>query len=55
MTYKVVLTHTEEGYSVSCPALSGCWSEGKSEQEALENIQVAIGEYLSVITEMNAD
>lgn len=54
MTYKVVLTRTEEGYSVSCPALPGCWSEGKSEQEALENIQTAIGEYLSVIAEMNA-
>ncbi len=55
MTYKVVLTHTEEGYSASCPALPGCWSEGKSEQEALDNIQSAIGEYLEVITEINAD
>jgi len=55
MTYKVVLTHTDEGYSVNCPALPGCWSEGQTEQEALDNIKSAISDYLSVITEMNAD
>jgi predicted RNase H-like HicB family nuclease len=55
MTYQVVLTHTDEGYSVSCPALPGCWSEGESEEEALANIQIAISEYLEVISEMNAD
>ena len=54
MKYQVVLTNTDEGYSVSCPTLPGCWSEGKSEQEALENIQAAISEYLEVIAEMNA-
>lgn len=46
MTYKVVLTHTEEGYSVNCPTLPGCWSEGDTEAEALENIRDAIREYL---------
>ena len=54
MTYKVVLTHTDEGYSVNCPALPGCWSEGQTEQEALDNIKLAISDYLSVIAEMNA-
>jgi predicted RNase H-like HicB family nuclease len=48
MTYKVVLTHTEEGYSVGCPELPGCWSEGETEAEALSNIRVAIQEYVSV-------
>ncbi|HEY1742645.1 MAG TPA: type II toxin-antitoxin system HicB family antitoxin [Granulicella sp.] len=55
MTYKVVLTHTDEGYSVNCPALPGCWSEEDTEIEALENIQDAIRDYLEVITEMNAN
>jgi predicted RNase H-like HicB family nuclease len=54
MTYQVVLTQTEEGWSVNCPALPGCWSEGDTEAEALENITDAIRDYLGVITEMNA-
>jgi predicted RNase H-like HicB family nuclease len=54
MTYQVVLTHTDEGYSVNCPALPGCWSEGDTEAEALENIRDAIRDYLEVISEMNA-
>ena len=39
MRYKVALYHSEEGFSVCVPALPGCWSEGDTEQEALENIQ----------------
>lgn len=54
MTYQVVLTHTEEGISVNCPALPGCWSEGETETEALANIQDAIAEYLAAIRQMNA-
>ena len=54
MTYEVVLTHTDEGYSVNCPALPGCWSEGESESEALDNIRIAIREYLDAIRAMNA-
>ena len=49
MKYKVVLQESEEGFSVSCPGLPGCWSQGKTEAEALENIQDAIAEYLAAI------
>jgi predicted RNase H-like HicB family nuclease len=49
--YKVVLEKSEEGYSVSCPALPGCWSQGESEIEALGNIKSAIEEYLDVLDE----
>ena len=55
MTYKVALRRSEEGYSVSCPGLPGCWSEGATEQEALENIQDAIREYLAAAAELAAD
>jgi predicted RNase H-like HicB family nuclease len=48
MKYKVALRKTDEGFSVSCPGLPGCWSQGKTEQEALENIADAISEYLAV-------
>ncbi len=47
--YTVVLQRTEEGFSVGCPGLPGCWSQGVTEQEALENIQTAIKEYLAAV------
>jgi len=37
------------GYGVSVPGLPGCWSQGASENEALENIRDAIREYLSLV------
>lgn len=49
MKYQVVLERTEEGYSVGCPGLPGCWSQGETEQEALENIRIAIREYLAAV------
>ena len=52
MRYKVALRKTEEGYSVSCPGLPGCWSQGETEGEALENIADAIRAYLTVAEEM---
>ena len=52
MRYKVVLQRSEEGYSLSCPGLPGCWSQGATEREALENIQDAIHEYLSARDEL---
>jgi predicted RNase H-like HicB family nuclease len=52
MRYKVVLQKSEEGYSVSCPGLPGCWSQGATEAEALENIQDAIREYLAAVDDL---
>ena len=50
--YRVVLRKSEEGYSVSCPGLPGCWSQGATEEEALANIRVAIHEYLDVARQL---
>ena len=52
MRYKIVLQKSEEGYSVSCPGLPGCWSQGTTEAEALENIQEAIREYLAAVEDL---
>jgi predicted RNase H-like HicB family nuclease len=52
MKYKVALQRSEEGVSVSVPGLPGCWSQGATEQEALENIRDAIREYLVVAGEL---
>jgi predicted RNase H-like HicB family nuclease len=49
--YRVALLASEEGFSVSCPGLPGCWSQGATEAEALDNIRDAIREYLSVVAE----
>jgi predicted RNase H-like HicB family nuclease len=47
MRYKIALLKTDEGYSVSVPGLPGCWSQGATEQEALDDIHDAIQEYLA--------
>ena len=52
MKYKIALLRTDEGYSVSVPGLPGCWSQGATEEEALQNIQDAIQEYLAVRDEL---
>ena len=51
MKYKIVLKESDEGFSVSCPGLPGCWSQGKDEVEAIENIRDAITEYLKAVNE----
>jgi predicted RNase H-like HicB family nuclease len=52
MRYRVVLHESDEGFAVSCPELPGCWSQGASEAEAMENIRSAIEEYLDVKAEL---
>lgn len=53
MKYKVNLKKTEEGYSVWVPGLPGCWSQGKTEEEALENIKDAIQSYIATVEELS--
>ncbi len=55
MKYKILLHKTDEGYSVSCPGLPGCWSQGKTEDDAIENIKDAIREYLAAVSESIKD
>jgi predicted RNase H-like HicB family nuclease len=55
MRYQVRLKKSEEGYAVSCPGLPGCWSQGETEEEALENIKDAISTYLETVDEINQD
>ena len=47
MKIKVVIEEGEDGYFVArCPSLKGCWSQGKTKEEALKNIKEAIELYL---------
>jgi len=38
----IVIEADADGYFVSCPALQGCYSQGDSYEEAVENIKDAI-------------
>lgn len=55
MLYQILLDKNEEGYSVSCPGLPGCWSQGETEEEAIENIKDAIKTYLQTIVDISKD
>jgi len=55
MKYKIVLRQSKEGYSVSVAGLPGCWSQGATEQEAIENIKDAIREYLAALNDLLKD
>ena len=48
MKYRIVLEQDEDGVFVAqCPVLPGCVSQGRTRQEALDNIQDAIQGYLA--------
>ena len=51
MRYRIAVRQSAEGYSVSVPGLPGCWSQGATDAEAVENIKDAIREYLAVVEE----
>jgi predicted RNase H-like HicB family nuclease len=49
MRYRIALHQSDEGFAVSVPGLPGCWSQGATEAEAIENIRDAIRDYLVVV------
>jgi predicted RNase H-like HicB family nuclease len=51
MQYHIKLMQSKEGWAVSCPALPGCHSQGADRGEAIENIKIAIREWLAVEAE----
>lgn len=44
--YKVVLEYNEGYYTVTVPALTGCITQGRTKEEALEHAKEAIQGYL---------
>ena len=52
MKFVVIIERDEDGMFVAeCPAIPGCVSQGKTEQEAIENIKDAIKQCLEVRAE----
>ena len=56
MTYAIVIAELSEedgsGYVGLVPDLNGCMSDGETPQEALENTQQAIADWIAVQTKM---
>jgi len=49
---QVVIYPGEDGYWVAeCPSLPGCVSQGKTKEEAMQNIKEAIRGYIAVLEE----
>ncbi len=42
LTLPIVIEPDSDGYFVSCPPLQGCYSQGDTYEEAVENIKDAI-------------
>ena len=56
MEYSVIVHKAEEGgYWVEVPALPGCYSQGESVEETLENVKEAIALYLQTLREEGQD
>ncbi|MCX8010475.1 MAG: type II toxin-antitoxin system HicB family antitoxin [Ignavibacteria bacterium] len=54
MKFNVILEKAEEGgYNVTVPALDGCFTQGDTKDEALENAKEAIICYLEGLEKLN--
>jgi predicted RNase H-like HicB family nuclease len=55
MTVRVLLYSGEDGYLVAeCPELPGCASQGRTRDDALENVREAIEGWLDVESQLGA-
>jgi antitoxin HicB len=54
MKFNVILEPAEEGgFNVSVPALDGCFTQGETEDEALQNAKEAILCYIEGLEKLN--
>ena len=54
MIFSIILEPDEDGgYSVTVPALDGCFTQGETEQDAIENAKEAILCYLEGLEKLN--
>ena len=54
MKFNIILESAEEGgFNVTVPALDGCYTQGETEKEALDNAREAIFCYLEGLEKVN--
>ena len=51
----VVVEKDEDGYYVYCPELQGCYSQGETYEEAIENIKDAIKLHIEADAEITVE
>lgn len=51
MRQVVIYSGEDEQWVVECPSLPGCISQGKTKEEAIENIREAIQGYVAALQE----
>lgn len=50
---EVILTYGDDGWwTVECPSLPGCVSQGETQEEAIFNIREAIAGYIEALEEL---
>ena len=48
MKLRIIIEQDEDGkFAANCPTLPGCWSQGDTREQALENIKDAIASYMA--------
>ncbi len=54
MLFRILIEQDEDGvFVVECPTLPGCISQGKTRNEAIDNIQDAIKGYIESLKKQN--
>ena len=55
--YEIILYWSEQDdcYIAEVPELSGCMADGKTHAEALENVNIVIGEWIETAKELGRD
>jgi len=46
LTLPIIIESDSDGYFVSCPSLQGCYSQGDTYEEAVENIKDAVRSHI---------
>lgn len=45
-TFSAIVEHDEDGYWARCPDLQGCYAQGRTYDEALDNLREAVALHL---------
>lgn len=53
--FPIVMEHDKDGYFAFCPELQGCYTQGSTYEEALENIKDAIKLHIEDRNEKNEE
>jgi predicted RNase H-like HicB family nuclease len=53
--FSIIIERDKDGYAVSCPELQGCYTQGDTYEEAMENIKDVIQLHIESRLERNEE